>query len=369
VKEWIVQRLYDGAERAVCNDPIDRRHIVVAGGFGVGKRTASLLLMQAVQLLWKMARPTAPAAKKGAGSFVGAAGRPQLGDKVMLTADYASHGDASGGPLKPGDVGTVKQDDHAGSPFHVEFNGRTWWYREGAVQKAVPAPSTPVCNPNPSVRKLENFGTVLVPQQGNSIFAALDDIAPATIYYVRLGDGLADVREMVDGRALRALQDKDSVVIITGDSAYIDKFLVVEQMLRVEPFRIALPNISTPVLANITLKLLETSQHELVLSKPSSTTVVETVPTDATLRALEHVVKQTYGERTLIQQGGYLAQEMLQASLPVGSFADRCPRNLLVRFVFCRRPSAARMRGCNAKRTRRPLSNNRCALPARCAAF
>jgi hypothetical protein len=323
VKEWIVQRLYDGAERAVCNDPIDRRHIVVAGGFGVGKRTASLLLMQAVQLLWKMARPTAPAAKKGAGSFVGAAGRPQLGDKVMLTADYASYDDAKHGPLTPGDIGDVTHDPPPGHGVLVEFNGETWWYSERALQKVVPAPVCKPNNPSPSVRKLEDFGTVLVPQQGSSVFAGvdLDELEKGTIFYVRLGDGQNSPQEMVDGHILRALQDKDSVVIITGDSTYVDKFLVVEQMLRVEPFRIPLPNISVPVLAKITLNLLETSQHELALSKASAATVPEAVPKDATLRALKHVVKQVYGGRALIQQGGYLAQEMLQASLPLGFFA------------------------------------------------
>ena len=241
--------------------------------------------------------------------------------------------------MTPGDIGDVTQvphdydDDDDDVPRHmlfgdgnrmlVEFNGRTWYYSERALQKVVPAPVYKPNNPSPSVRKLEDFGTVLVPQQGSSVFAGvdLDELEKGTIFYVRLGDGQNSPQEMVDGHILRALQDKDSVVILTGDSTYVDRFLVLEQMLRVEPFRIPLPNISVPVLAKITLSLLETSQHELALSKASAATGSEAVPKDATLRALEHVVKQVYGGRALIQQGGYLAQEMLQASPPLVSVA------------------------------------------------
>ncbi len=40
--------------------------------------------------------------------------RPTVGDRVVLSSDYASHADASGGPLRPGDVGVVEKDDRSG---------------------------------------------------------------------------------------------------------------------------------------------------------------------------------------------------------------------------------------------------------------
>ena len=136
VKEWIVQRLYDSAERAICEDAIDRRHLLLVGGFGVGKRTASLLLVQAMKLLWDMSGVKKPDAS---GVHMGKPGKIKKGDKVtltpktveskkvglcmlhvyerltsiqvMLTSDYAKYGDAKGGPLEPGDVGDVVRNN------------------------------------------------------------------------------------------------------------------------------------------------------------------------------------------------------------------------------------------------------------------
>ena len=62
--------------------------------------------------------------------------RLKVGEKVVLTDDYASHGDASGGPLKPGDVGVLEQDDHDSKPFKVNFNGRSYFYVEAALKRA-----------------------------------------------------------------------------------------------------------------------------------------------------------------------------------------------------------------------------------------
>ena len=75
-------------------------------------------------------------ASSGAGPEGGGQERLKVGEKVVLADDYASHGDASGGPLKPGDVGTLKQDDHDSKPFKVNFNGRDYWYKEAALKRA-----------------------------------------------------------------------------------------------------------------------------------------------------------------------------------------------------------------------------------------
>jgi hypothetical protein len=70
---------------------------------------------------------------------------------VRLTAGFEAYGDAKGGPLKPGDVGTLCTDDGSSKPFHVEASdGRKWWYDEKAIELAdgVAAPSKP---PKPPV--------------------------------------------------------------------------------------------------------------------------------------------------------------------------------------------------------------------------
>ena len=64
--------------------------------------------------------------------------RLKVGMKVRLTANYQSiPGDARGGPLRPGDVGTLITDDESRNPYKVEFGGQTHWYEEGTIEEAV----------------------------------------------------------------------------------------------------------------------------------------------------------------------------------------------------------------------------------------
>lgn len=59
----------------------------------------------------------------------------QVGDRVMLSSEYASEGHASKGPLKPGDVGLVVKKDFGKVPYQVKFKERLFWYREGALRR------------------------------------------------------------------------------------------------------------------------------------------------------------------------------------------------------------------------------------------
>jgi hypothetical protein len=67
--------------------------------------------------------------------------RLAIGERVLLTGIYASAGDASSGPLKPGDIGIVLKDDRSSKPFQIKAEtgartGATWWYVEGALKRA-----------------------------------------------------------------------------------------------------------------------------------------------------------------------------------------------------------------------------------------
>ncbi|KAL7561760.1 hypothetical protein ACA910_013300 [Epithemia clementina (nom. ined.)] len=59
------------------------------------------------------------------------------GDKVELVEGYEKYEDASGGPLKPGDRGTVVEVQNGPngerSSIRVLYNGRRWWYQPQAV--------------------------------------------------------------------------------------------------------------------------------------------------------------------------------------------------------------------------------------------
>lgn len=52
----------------------------------------------------------------------------------MLSPTYKECSDAAGGPLQPGDVGTVVQDDGSSKPYRVKTeDGRAWWYTPPAL--------------------------------------------------------------------------------------------------------------------------------------------------------------------------------------------------------------------------------------------
>ncbi len=55
---------------------------------------------------------------------------------MKLSSDFKSCSDAKDGPLKPGNVGVVVEDDGSAKPFKVLFNNVHWWYDVGAVELA-----------------------------------------------------------------------------------------------------------------------------------------------------------------------------------------------------------------------------------------
>jgi hypothetical protein len=60
-----------------------------------------------------------------------------VGSKVKLAPGFEACSDAKDGPLKPGEVGTVRTDDGTSRPFHVEgMGGKMWWYDADALELA-----------------------------------------------------------------------------------------------------------------------------------------------------------------------------------------------------------------------------------------
>mmetsp|Transcript_98151 Transcript_98151/g.262137 ORF Transcript_98151/g.262137 Transcript_98151/m.262137 type:complete len:502 (-) Transcript_98151:231-1736(-) len=63
----------------------------------------------------------------------GPRGGVTIGDAVMLSPTYEKCGDASDGPLRPGDVGQVLVDDESDMALLVLAGGRQWWYNREAL--------------------------------------------------------------------------------------------------------------------------------------------------------------------------------------------------------------------------------------------
>jgi hypothetical protein len=54
----------------------------------------------------------------------------------MLSDDYGQYDDADEGPLKPGEIGTLMEDDGSSKPYNVQSSsGKSWWYRKLAIVK------------------------------------------------------------------------------------------------------------------------------------------------------------------------------------------------------------------------------------------
>ena len=62
--------------------------------------------------------------------------RFEAGCRVQLAPDFEEYSDAKEGPLKPGDIGVLIEDDGSSKPFRVEFDGKRWWYDRSALRVA-----------------------------------------------------------------------------------------------------------------------------------------------------------------------------------------------------------------------------------------
>lgn len=60
--------------------------------------------------------------------------RPQVQDKVVLSAAYKNFPGAESGPLDPGDIGFQMMDDVENQKYYVRKDAYKWWYDEGAIE-------------------------------------------------------------------------------------------------------------------------------------------------------------------------------------------------------------------------------------------
>ena len=90
-----------------------------------------------------------------------------VGCNVQLSSDYHLDGDAAEGPLKPGDVGILMEnDDDSSEPCLVDFGGERWWYARSALQVA----DTDDSSSSPHTSSAPKM--VFIPHGGNNSNAA-----------------------------------------------------------------------------------------------------------------------------------------------------------------------------------------------------
>ena len=74
-------------------------------------------------------------------------GSIRVGDRVQLASDYRRFSDASAGPLQPGQVGIVINDDDSRHGQVRAPNGDTWFYRYRALTSLSTTPAEARCTP------------------------------------------------------------------------------------------------------------------------------------------------------------------------------------------------------------------------------
>ena len=63
---------------------------------------------------------------------------------MKLSPTYSKYSDAADGPLQPGDVGKLLENDQSHKPYLVEASdGRQWWYEHKALVKALSGDGNP----------------------------------------------------------------------------------------------------------------------------------------------------------------------------------------------------------------------------------
>jgi len=103
-----------------------------------------------------------------------------VGSKVRLSPDFASIKDASGGPLKLGDIGAVVK---CSSRYQVEFESRTWWYDPEALTLVHETSESSVSGISSNKRSIASNNTIV--EWSVSLFTTLFSTFLATSHKCR----------------------------------------------------------------------------------------------------------------------------------------------------------------------------------------
>ena len=151
-----------------------------------------------------------------------------VGDKVCVEANYQSVGDASGGPLSPGQTGEVMSTSGSSVNISADHNGRTWHYNTKAllyitkskVKKKIPGATSATAGISEKrmgkkvreltldhsedehevyYEELADLKDLIDPQSGKI------EVEEQTVYYVRLKNGAKAPTNQKDGRVLTEL--------------------------------------------------------------------------------------------------------------------------------------------------------------------
>eukprot|EP00927_Polykrikos_kofoidii_P040267 TRINITY_DN34456_c0_g1_i1.p1 TRINITY_DN34456_c0_g1~~TRINITY_DN34456_c0_g1_i1.p1 ORF type:complete len:1702 (-),score=292.40 TRINITY_DN34456_c0_g1_i1:339-5444(-) len=274
VKEFIVQRFRDAAGRHVLKEGKQpRRHVLISGHFGVGKRYATELIGRLFALL--------------SGNISG--GRVRVGARVRLAAQ--SDPENRGALLSRDDVGVVKEELPPGNarPFKVQGpSGRNGNYRESELLAEVEYVVT-----------LKHLSDLVDPKTQKI------NVTDGVCYFLRLDVG--GMLSEADGAILEAVSGAQSILIIAGSQASIEGSAQISAFRRRQPELLELPTLGPTELARMIAAEAERRGYASVGEGDAGTPQIVTV--------LEHIVRQRFDEALIREKNAHLAQDILELAI------------------------------------------------------
>ncbi|CAE7223281.1 spoVK [Symbiodinium microadriaticum] len=271
VKEFIVQRLRDAAGRHVLKEGKQpRRHVLISGGFGVGKHVAAELIGRLFGLLNSQLTASV-----------------RVGSRVRLAAWQDSEN--RGALLSKNDLGLVVEELPPGShrPLRVQGpSGRVGNYKYDELVAEADL-----------LISIGALSDLLDPKTGKL------KVADRSCFYMRLNAGLTEA----DASILEQVLDIGSVVIMAGPPESVEANMQLSAFRRRQPDLLVLPTLSPTDVAMLIAAEVEKRGYEGVGEGDVGTKQLITV--------LEHIVRQRFDEKLIREKNGHLARDVLDLAI------------------------------------------------------
>ncbi|CAE8651382.1 unnamed protein product, partial [Polarella glacialis] len=271
VKEFIVQRLRDAAGRHVLKEGKQpRRHVLISGAFGVGKRSAAELLGRLFGLLSSQINATV-----------------RVGSRVRLAAWQDSEN--RGALLSKSDLGTVTEELPPGTqkPLRVQGpSGRVGNYKEDEL----------VAEPDLLIT-ISSLSDLLDPKSGKL------RVSNGSCYFMRLAGGLGEA----DAQILEGVLDVGSVLVMSGSPEAVEANMGLSAFRRRQPDILVLPTLTPTSISNLIAAEVEKRGYAGVGEGDVGTPQLVTV--------LEHIVRQRFDDKLIKEKNGHLARDVLDLAI------------------------------------------------------
>jgi tRNA A37 threonylcarbamoyladenosine biosynthesis protein TsaE len=290
VKRFIRRTISDAVGRYALHEPLQVRHFLLQGGFGVGKKTAGELISLTLKVLGLVKEDCGPAEAKKKYEKKKKA-KKEKDSKNGTNDEAASTSADTVAKLETDIIMTDSDDDDDDS-----------------------------CGS--SIGHMIEVGSLSDAQE--------DGIKSRSIYYVRLGVGSVKPSDRKEGEILRELEEKQSCAIFAGSNQYTAAYSGLAVMRRRVPYCVTLPTLGAAELAAITATLAH--QRGYVLRKQERQAMTAGMPVTPSrsgkssseskgkrngpnVSVMRFIVAQRFSRETIEERNGHLARDMLELAV------------------------------------------------------